>query len=73
VPSHGAGDLILNPNRSAIGTLVERTMRPTMLLHLPPRPGHGEGLQKTSGPPLAGHGAETVRVAIAREITTLPE
>ena len=43
-----------------------------MLLHLPPMPGHREARVK-NGPPLAGHGAEAVRDAIAAAITTLPE
>ena len=44
-----------------------------MLLHLPRMPGHGDGLRAKNGPALAGHGAEAVRDAITRTITTLPE
>ena len=73
VPGHWEGDLILGLGSSAIGTLVERTTRFTMLLHLPRMTGHGREARIKNGPALAGHGAEAVCEAIARTITTLPE
>jgi IS30 family transposase len=73
VPGHWEGDLILGLDSSAIGTLVERTTRFTMLLHLPRMAEHGVGARMKNGPALAGHGAEAVRDSITGTITSLPE
>ena len=73
VPGHWEGDLIIGLDKSAIGTLVERTTRFTMLLHLPRMEGHGIQAPVKNGPPLAGHGAQAVNAAITGQFAALPE
>jgi IS30 family transposase len=73
VPGHWEGDLIIGLQRSAIGTLVERTTRFTILIHLPREDGWGVIERTKNGPALAGYGAVTMKNALAKQVTTLPE